>query len=167
MTKRKKKRKKDDKKKKDGSSSSTSSSGSSSDSSDSSEDEKKKKQKQNNDNNKMEVTTPQVGADSKKRKADTENNNTPNKRQKTQASPNTRYHRIDASKIQIEDQRLKDNSYWAKGGESWGANASQTLLKVKGDRFRHEKTKKKRGSYRGGKIGTSVNSVAIGSDAED
>ena len=33
-----------------------------------------------------------------------------------------------------------------------------------GKSFRHEKTKKKRGSYRGGQINTSINSIKFDSD---
>lgn len=35
---------------------------------------------------------------------------------------------------------------------------------TKGRSFRHEKTKKKRGSYRGGAISTGVNSIKFDSD---
>jgi len=46
-----------------------------------------------------------------------------------------------------------------KGGDAWGGKAAQVLGAVKGKNFRHEKTKKKRGSYRGGEIDSnSVNS---------
>ena len=45
------------------------------------------------------------------------------------------------------------------GGAGWGARASEVLLQVRGKDFRHEKTKKKRGSYRGGIISMAVNSV--------
>lgn len=46
-----------------------------------------------------------------------------------------------------------DNSYEATFGQSgWGAKANQVLSKVRGKDFRHEKTKKKRGTYRGGCI---------------
>lgn len=34
----------------------------------------------------------------------------------------------------------------------WGYKAQQVLGQVRGKDFRHEKTKKKRGSYRGGQI---------------
>lgn len=45
------------------------------------------------------------------------------------------------------------NSYEATfGSGGWGAKAQQTLGAVRGKGFRHEKTKKKRGSYMGGKI---------------
>lgn len=46
-----------------------------------------------------------------------------------------------------------NNSYEATfGGEGWGAKAQAVLGQVRGKDFRHEKTKKKRGSYRGGAI---------------
>ena len=42
---------------------------------------------------------------------------------------------------------------------SWGERANQDLKHTKGKSFRHEKTKKKRGSYRGGNIDIGVNSI--------
>lgn len=40
------------------------------------------------------------------------------------------------------------NRYWTKGGvESFGAKAAKDLEVTRGKSFRHEKTKKKRGSY--------------------
>ena len=46
-----------------------------------------------------------------------------------------------------------NNSYNATFGEAgWGARAQAVLGTVRGKDFRHEKTKKKRGSYRGGLI---------------
>ncbi|KAL5010428.1 hypothetical protein ScPMuIL_012733 [Solemya velum] len=52
------------------------------------------------------------------------------------------------------DTRLNDNSFEAKSGSkgSWGERANKDLRNTKGKSFRHEKTKKKRGSYRGGNI---------------
>lgn len=50
----------------------------------------------------------------------------------------------------------KDNSYEARFGEGgYGAKANQKLRTVRGKDFRHEKTKKKRGTYRGGTIDTA------------
>lgn len=46
----------------------------------------------------------------------------------------------------------------------WGQKANDILRHTKGKSFRHEKTKKKRGSYRGGAISTSVNSIKFDSD---
>ena len=40
----------------------------------------------------------------------------------------------------------------AFGEDGYGAKASAVLMTVRGKDFRHEKTKKKRGSYRGGEI---------------
>lgn len=50
-----------------------------------------------------------------------------------------------------------DRQRGARG--SWGERAHQDLKYTKGKSFRHEKTKKKRGSYHGGQIDTSVNSI--------
>jgi hypothetical protein len=46
-----------------------------------------------------------------------------------------------------------DNSYEGTfGQDGWGWKAQEVLGKVRGKDFRHEKTKKKRGSYKGGEI---------------
>ena len=48
---------------------------------------------------------------------------------------------------------------------SWGEKASRDLIVTRGKGFRHEKTKKKRGSYRGGNIDmNSVHSIKFDSD---
>ncbi|XP_016380192.1 nucleolar and coiled-body phosphoprotein 1-like [Sinocyclocheilus rhinocerous] len=64
------------------------------------------------------------------------------------------------------DPRLTNNSFDAKMGANgdWGQKANNVLKFTKGKSFRHEKTKKKRGSYRGGAISTSVNSIKFDSD---
>ena len=62
-----------------------------------------------------------------------------------------------AEDIVIEKEELKDNSF--QSFDSWGAKANQDLIVTKGKSFRHEKTKKKRGSYRGGQINVGVNSI--------
>lgn len=50
--------------------------------------------------------------------------------------------------------------YFQKGQyENWGKKAALDLQYTKGKSFRHEKTKKKRGSYRGGQIDVGVNSI--------
>jgi SRP40, C-terminal domain len=46
----------------------------------------------------------------------------------------------------------------AFGQDGYGFKAHQTLINVRGKDFRHEKTKKKRGSYRGGLITMASNS---------
>ena len=46
----------------------------------------------------------------------------------------------------------------AFGSDGYGAKASATLMQVRGKDFRHEKTKKKRGSYTGGEITLGSNS---------
>jgi hypothetical protein len=63
-------------------------------------------------------------------------------------------------------RRLADNTYAGTFGASgWGARASEVLVKVRGKDFRHEKTKKKRGTYRGGAIDAhTINSIKLDDD---
>ncbi|NXX75286.1 NOLC1 protein, partial [Urocolius indicus] len=78
------------------------------------------------------------------------------------ASP---FRRVREEEIEV-DARVADNSFEAKKGAAgdWGEKANNILKFTKGKSFRHEKTKKKRGSYRGGSISTQVNSVKFESD---
>lgn len=64
------------------------------------------------------------------------------------------------------DPHFKDNSFHAKTGDGWGKKAAQDFAYVQGKNFRHEKTKKKRGSYKGGEINMGIHSVKF-SDNED
>ena len=55
--------------------------------------------------------------------------------------------------------------YLQKGAiGSWGEKAHRDLIVTKGKSFRHEKTKKKRGTYMGGAIDQGVHSVKFDSD---
>ena len=65
--------------------------------------------------------------------------------------------------------RFADNSYEGTfGDEGWGAGASAILLQTRGKDFRHEKTKKKRGTYRGGKIDSmSTRSIKYDSSSDE
>ncbi|KAF5456410.1 hypothetical protein F2P56_025899 [Juglans regia] len=71
------------------------------------------------------------------------------------------FQRVKADEVVFTDDRLKDNSYWAKDGaeSGYGAKAQEILGQVRGRDFRHEKTKKKRGTYRGGLIDLHSHSV--------
>jgi hypothetical protein len=44
------------------------------------------------------------------------------------------------------------------GDDGYGAKANKVLSSVRGKDFRHEKTKRKRGTYRGGSISMESNS---------
>ncbi|CAM9359617.1 unnamed protein product, partial [Chrysoparadoxa australica] len=58
-----------------------------------------------------------------------------------------------------------NNEYENTFGEGgYGYKAHQKLITVRGKDFRHEKTKKKRGSYRGGQISLGSNSFKFDSD---
>ncbi|KAH0624365.1 hypothetical protein JD844_031763 [Phrynosoma platyrhinos] len=81
---------------------------------------------------------------------------------KRQSSP---FRRVKAEEIEV-DARVANNSFDAKKGASgdWGEKANEVLKFTKGKSFRHEKTKKKRGSYCGGSISTEINSIKFESD---
>lgn len=63
------------------------------------------------------------------------------------------------------DERLKSNAY-NPGADPFGMKAHQDLVVTRGKGFRTEKTKKKKGSYRGGAIDTGVHSVKFNYDSE-
>ncbi|CAI8611086.1 unnamed protein product [Vicia faba] len=79
------------------------------------------------------------------------------------------FQRVQVDKIEFVDERLQDNSYWAKGGaeSGYGAKAEEILGQVRGRDFRHEKTKKKRGTYRGGVIDLNSHSVKFNYSDEE
>ncbi|KAL5549475.1 hypothetical protein UlMin_004706 [Ulmus minor] len=79
------------------------------------------------------------------------------------------FQRVKAEEVVFVDERLKDNSYWAKDGADigYGAKAQEVLGQVRGRDFRHEKTKKKRGSYRGGQIDQQSYSVKFNYSDEE
>uniref|UniRef100_A0A0K0DK59 SRP40_C domain-containing protein n=1 Tax=Angiostrongylus cantonensis TaxID=6313 RepID=A0A0K0DK59_ANGCA len=76
---------------------------------------------------------------------------------------NEPFRRVTISKDSLPS-KFKDNSF-DKSHDKWGAKAHEALSKVQGKGFRHEKTKKKKGSYGGGTISTGVNSIKF-SDSE-
>lgn len=79
------------------------------------------------------------------------------------------FQRVKADDVIFTDDRLKNNSYWAKGGaeNGYGAKAQDILGQVRGRDFRHEKTKKKRGSYRGGQIDLESHSIKFNYSDEE
>jgi hypothetical protein len=96
----------------------------------------------------------------------------PAKRANSNKIANVPFQRVKVEEVQHllvgGDARIVDNSYASTfGGSGWGAKASEVLSRVRGKDFRHEKTKKKRGSYRGGAIDTNaVNSYKF-KDSDD
>lgn len=61
------------------------------------------------------------------------------------------FSRIDRSKVQFENEALKDNTYQGAAG-NWGEQANTRLRQVRGKDFTKNKNKMKKGSYRGGSI---------------
>ncbi|KAG0468782.1 hypothetical protein HPP92_018110 [Vanilla planifolia] len=80
------------------------------------------------------------------------------------------FQRVKIDEVHFADERLQDNSYWAldDSGTGYGAKAQEVLGQVRGRNFRHEKTKKKRGTYRGGQIDLQSHSIKFNySDDEE
>ncbi|KAF8400236.1 hypothetical protein HHK36_013533 [Tetracentron sinense] len=85
------------------------------------------------------------------------------------------FQRVKIDEVEFVDERLQDNSYWAKVGSciqdgadiGYGAKAQEVLGQVRGRDFRHEKTKKKRGSYRGGQIDLHSHSIKFNYSDEE
>lgn len=79
------------------------------------------------------------------------------------------FQRVNPAEVQLLDPRLSDNSYWAKSGaeDGWGAKAQEVLGQVRGKNFRHEKTKKKRGSYKGGVIDHQSHSIKFANSDDE
>jgi len=73
---------------------------------------------------------------------------------KASRKTNTSFQRVKADVVKYHDEKLKDNSFESRGtkADDYGAQASRDLIVTRGDGFRKEKNKKKRGSYRGGEI---------------
>ncbi|VAI27104.1 suppressor protein SRP40-like [Triticum dicoccoides] len=91
-----------------------------------------------------------------------------NKRQKL-SEPKIAFQRVKTEGIKFADERLQDNSYWAKGGadSGYGAKAQEILGQVRGRDFRHEKTKKKRGTYKGGFIDLQTHSIKFNNSDDE
>ncbi|KAI9265140.1 SRP40, C-terminal domain-containing protein, partial [Phascolomyces articulosus] len=81
---------------------------------------------------------------------------------KAKKQPGTPFQRVKVEDVEFHDDRLRDNTYVSKGGSdemSYGWKAHVDLIKTRGDKFRAEKNKKKRGSYRGGRISMESHSI--------
>ena len=95
---------------------------------------------------------PEVGQ--KRKFSEIANGNGSATKEKVKNAP---FRRVISEDIVIPKHELRDNTY--KNFDTWGAKANQDLIVTKGKGFRSEKTKKKRGSYRGGAINVGVNSI--------
>jgi len=66
-----------------------------------------------------------------------------------------------------EEERLKDNTFESKGGDHFGAKASEILSAVRGRDFTHAKNKKKRSFRSSGPVDMGSNSIKfVDSDDE-
>ena len=89
------------------------------------------------------------------------------KKKQKKGEKNSPFRRVVAEEIEVPHV-LQDNSFDAKinAEGDWGEKANNDLRFTRGKSFRHEKTKKKRGSYKGGAINTSVSSIKF-DDSDD
>merc|ERR1712168_560150 len=133
---------------------------------------KKKKKKTKSEENQVENTEMAVEKIKKKEKSETnptENTETTvekkKKKKKSENAIGTPFRRINEEAIEVKS-KFSNNSFEAKSGAqgSWGEKANKDLLYTQGKSFKHEKTKKRRGSYRGGAIDNGVHSVKFDSD---
>ncbi|RIA95296.1 SRP40, C-terminal domain-containing protein [Glomus cerebriforme] len=99
-------------------------------------------------------------------KSQRKNNKSNKTENKSNGNGNTYNRRINPEKVEFLDERLKDNSFLAKDGaiDSYGYRAHNDLFAIRGKDFRAQKTKKKRGSYRGGKIDFESHSIKFAVD---
>jgi hypothetical protein len=90
----------------------------------------------------------------KKPKAEAKASNKPSK--KSQKGPQTPFQRINPNLADALPEELQDNNWLAREADPYAAKAYKDLSVTKGKGFRHEKTKKKRGTYKGGEIDTGI-----------
>ncbi|XP_010451810.1 PREDICTED: nucleolar and coiled-body phosphoprotein 1 [Camelina sativa] len=83
--------------------------------------------------------------------------------------PKKPFQRVNVDDVVFTDERLRDNSYYAlpNAEVGYGYKAQEILGQVRGRDFRHEKTKKKRGSYRGGQIDLQSHSIKFENSDEE
>lgn len=122
------------------------------------DDDEESKRRKKEDDDKEDVQETPVKQTEIQENGNGEKSETKSTKQKTgkglsnSKEPKKPFQRVNVEEVVFSDNRLKDNSYWAKDGadSGYGAKAQEVLGAVRGRDFRHEKTKKKRGTYRGG-----------------
>jgi len=135
---------------------------------------KEGKQIQDDDHTKQDEqetteSTPNPTKKSKKQKKEAEQTEIQTNEQENDANKKDKvpFKRIKEDGIFFTDERLADNRYEAKGGDEYGKKAASDLIKVRGKDFRHAKTKKKKGTYKGGIIDMGVNSIKFHYSSEE
>ena len=87
----------------------------------------------------------------------------PSKRPRTEEAGGGEYFRRLGDESQwLAKATVKDNSHWTakRGGDSWGAQAAEDLIKVRGKDFKKEMQKKKRATWMGaGLLDNGINSI--------
>jgi len=131
------------------------------------DEEKEEKETEEKEEEEVEKQNKPNGKEQKEEENSEQNLDTPNKKKKKKATVNSPFQRVKEEDVKISNPRLADNSFYAKKGDSWGEKANQDLIVTRGKDFRHAKTKKKKGTYRGsGSLDMGVNSIKFHSDEE-
>lgn len=90
------------------------------------------------------------------------------KAQASQAEEKKPFQRVDPSKVEFLDERLRTNDYLEFKPSSYGDKAYAALAPTKGADFRKEKNKKKKATYKGGQINTStIHSIKFSNSSDD
>jgi hypothetical protein len=75
------------------------------------------------------------------------------------------FQRVDPTKVEFLDERLRTNDFVESKSSSYGERAYKDLSSARGSDFKKEKNKKKKGTYSGGQIDTSkVHSIKFCDD---
>ena len=75
------------------------------------------------------------------------------------------FQRVDPTKVEFLDERLKTNGFVESKSSSYGERAYKDLSSARGSDFKKEKNKKKKGTYSGGQIDTTkVHSIKFSDD---
>jgi hypothetical protein len=124
--------------------------------SESEEEEKPKKKREKESKKKSKKEESSDGEEEEEEKEKEEVEESPSKKLKAGENPanrvNVPFQRIKADEVSYlkvhgghaELERLKDNTFESKGGDVFGAKASEILSAVRGRDFTHAKNKKKR-----------------------
>ena len=86
----------------------------------------------------------------------------PSKRPRTEEGGGEYFRRLGDESQWLAKATVKDNSHWTakRGGDSWGAQAAEDLIKVRGKDFKKEMQKKKRATWMGaGLLDNGINSI--------
>lgn len=87
------------------------------------------------------------------------------RRRSDNSEPHQPFKRVREDSVVFHHDQLRDNSFYSKR-DTYGERAFNDLAPTRGKGFRKEKTKKKRLSHHGGKLGNTVNSYKFPDESD-